>query len=98
MRTTTLSLVLAMLVIGSITAAEAAKRCRKLCRDQVTACVTAAKTQYVCTGLKGPERRDCKRTLHAAIRECKSMSGPILSLCKASTSPDSCSPSGAFVE
>jgi hypothetical protein len=98
MRTTTLSLALAMLMLGGITFAEAAKRCRKLCRDQVTACITAAKSQYVCTGLKGPERRDCNRTLHAAIRECKSTRGPILSLCKASTSTDSCSPSGAFVE
>lgn len=98
MRTTTLSLALAMLMLGSITVAEAAKRCRKLCRDQVTACVTDAKTRNVCTGLKGPERRDCKRTLHAAIRECKSMAGPILSLCKSSTNADSCSPSGAFVE
>jgi hypothetical protein len=98
MRTTTLSLALAMLMLGGITFAEAAKRCRKLCRDQVTACVTAAKSQYVCTGLKGIERRDCKRTLHAAIRECKSVRGSILSLCKASTSTDSCSPSGAFVE
>ena len=98
MRTITLSLALAMLMLGGITVAEAAKRCRKLCRDQVTACVTAAKTQYVCTGLKGPERRDCKRALHAAIRECKSMRGPILSSCKASTSPDTCSPSGSFVE
>jgi hypothetical protein len=87
-----------MLFLGGITAAEAAKRCRKLCRDQVAACVAAAKTQYVCTGLKGTERRDCKRTLHAAIRECKSMRGAILSACKASTSTDSCSPSGAFLE
>jgi hypothetical protein len=98
MRTTTLSLALAMLVMGGATAAQAAKRCRRLCRDEVTACVTAAKSRNVCTGLKGHDRRDCMRSLHAAVRECKSMSGAILSACKASTSTDTCSPSGAFVE
>ena len=98
MGTTTLSLALAMLMLASITTAEAAKRCRRLCRDQVRACVTDAKARIVCAGTKGHDRRDCMRTLHAAVRECKSMSGPILSLCKASTSTDACSPSGAFVE
>ena len=98
MRTMTLSLALAMLVMGGITAAEASKRCRKLCRDQVMACITDAKARIVCAGTKGHDRRDCMRTLHTAVRECKSMQGPILSLCKASTSTDSCSPSGAFVE
>ena len=98
MRTTTLSLALAMLVIGGVTAADAAKRCRRLCRDQVFACVADAKARIVCAGTKGHDRRDCMQTLHAAVRECKSMSGPILSLCKASTSTDACSPSGAFVE
>ena len=98
MRTATLMLALAMLMLGGITFAEAAKRCRKLCRDQVTACITDAKARIVCAGLKGHDRRDCMRTLHAAVRECKSMRGPILSSCKASTSTDTCSPSGAFVE
>jgi hypothetical protein len=98
MRMTTLSLALAMLMLASITTAEAAKRCRRLCRDQVRACVTDAKARIVCAGLKGHDRRDCMRTLHTAVRDCKSMQGPILSLCKASTSADSCSPSGAFVE
>jgi len=98
MRTTTLSLALAMLMLAGITTAEAAKRCRRLCRDQVMACITDAKARIVCAGTKGHDRRDCMRTLHTAVRECKSMQGPILSLCKASTSTDSCSPSGAFVE
>ena len=98
MRTATLSLALAMLVMGSITAAEAAKSCRRLCRDQVTACVAGAKARIVCAGTKGHDRRDCMRTLHAAVRECKSMRGPILAACKVSTSTDACSPSGAFVE
>ena len=98
MRTTSLSLALAMLMIGGLTAAEAAKRCRLLCRDQVRACVANAKATIVCAGTKGHDRRDCMRTLHTAVRECKSMRGPILSLCKASTGTDACSPSGAFVE
>ena len=98
MRMTTLSLALAMLVIGSITAAEAAKSCRRLCRDQVFACVADAKARIVCAGTKGHDRRDCMRTLHAAVRECKSMRGPILAACKVSTSTVACSPSGAFVE
>src|SRR5262245_37154945 len=98
MRTTTLSLALAMLMLGGITVAQAAKRCRLLCRDQVRACVADAKATIVCAGTKGHDRRDCMRMLHVAVRDCKSMRGPILSLCKASTSQDSCSPSGAFVE
>src|SRR5678816_2237906 len=79
MRTASLSLALAMLMLAGITTAEAAKRCRRLCRDQVRACVTDAKARIVCAGTKGHDRRDCMRTLHAAVRECKSMSGPILS-------------------
>lgn len=98
MRTATLSLALAMLVMGSITAAHAAKRCRKLCHDQVVSCVADAKARIACAGTKGHDRRDCMKTLHAAVRECKSMRGAILSACKASTSTDTCSPSGAFVE
>ena len=99
MRTEILGLAMAMLLATGVSGAEAAaKRCRLLCRDQVRACVTAARARIVCTELRGHERRDCQRTLHVELKTCKSMRGPILSACKASTVTDACSPSGAFLE
>ena len=75
-----------------------AKRCRRLCRDEVVACIADSRATHVCTELAGTERRDCRRALHTAIRTCRSFRGPILAACKTSTSVDTCSPSGAFVE
>ena len=98
MRMEIIGLALALLCTTGIGAAHAAKRCRLLCRDQVRACMTAARTSIVCTGFHGHDRRDCQRELHTALRTCKSMRGPILSACKASTSTETCSPSGAFLE
>ena len=98
MRTELIGLALAMLVLTGVATADAAKRCRRLCRDQVSACVADARARIMCTDLRGHDRRDCQRTLHAAIRTCKSMRGPILSACKVSPSIDTCSPSGAFLD
>ena len=98
MRMNVIGLALTLLVLGSATGAVAAKRCRLLCRDQVRACVADARARIVCTTLHGHDRRDCQRELHAAIRTCKSNRGPILAACKTSSSVETCSPSGAFVE
>ena len=98
MRSEIIGLALAMLVLGGAAGAAAAKRCRLLCRDQVRACVAEARTRIVCADRRGHERRDCQRELHLAIRTCKSMRGPILAACKASTNLDACSPSGAFID
>jgi hypothetical protein len=94
----TIGLALAFLMLAGATGAVAAKRCRLLCRDQVRACVADARARIVCTDLRGHDRRDCHRELHAAIRTCKSNRGPILAACKTSTSTDTCSPSGAFID
>ena len=91
-------LALALAILAGATHVEAAKRCRLLCRDQVRACVADARARIACTGLRGGDRRDCRRELNHAVRTCKSMRGPILSACTASTSVETCSPSGAFVE
>ncbi len=91
-------LALALAASLSVTPAMAARRCRVLCRDAVQACVSDARARMVCTGLRGHDRAQCKRDLHVAIRTCKRNSGPILQACKASTNPDSCSPSGAFLD
>jgi hypothetical protein len=98
MRIEIVGLAMALLLLAGANLAEAAKRCRRLCRDQVRACVAEARTRGVCTDLRGSERRDCRRTLRAEVRTCKSMRGPILSGCKVSESVDTCSPSGAFVD
>lgn len=98
MRAQIFGLALAVLLAGGVGAADAAKRCRALCRAEVRTCVTDARARRVCAGLRGHDRRECQRELHAAIRVCTSMRGPILAACKASTSADTCSPSGAFVE
>jgi hypothetical protein len=91
-------LTLLALIVAGASGADAAKRCRLLCREQIRACVTDARARIVCGALHGHERRDCQRELHRTIRTCKSMRGPILAACKASTSPDTCSPSGAFLD
>ncbi|MGH7895571.1 MAG: hypothetical protein ACREQL_12945 [Candidatus Binatia bacterium] len=99
--TTTKAALLALALGASLTAAApatAAKRCRLLCRDAIRACVADARAHIPCTGLRGHDRRACQRDLHAAIRTCKRSSGPILQACKASTSVDACSPSGAFLD
>ena len=98
MRTEIIGLALALFVTTGIGVADAAKRCRLLCRDQVRACVGDARATIDCSALHGHDRRDCQRQLHAALRTCKSMRGPILAACKASTSIETCSPSGAFLE
>jgi hypothetical protein len=98
MQIATVALAMSILVLSGATGASAAKRCRLLCREQVHACVDDARTQIVCTDRHGHDRRDCQRALHAAIRTCKSTRGPILAGCKTSTTADTCSPSGAFVD
>ena len=98
MRTELIGLAMAMLMLAGVHGAEAAKRCRLLCRDQVRACVADARARTVCTALRGHDRRECQRSLHGEIRACKSNRGPILSACKTSVAADTCSPSGAFVE
>ena len=98
MRTNIIGLALVVLMLAAATGAVVAKRCRLLCRDQVRACVTDARARIVCTDLRGHDRRDCHRALHVAIRTCKSNRGPILAACVTSTSMDTCSPSGAFID
>jgi hypothetical protein len=91
-------LAMATIMLAGVTGADAAKRCRRLCRDQVRACVDEARARIVCTALHGGDRRDCQRALHTALRTCKSMRGPVLSACKAATTSTACSPSGAFLD
>ena len=98
MRTEFVGLAMAMVMLAGVQGAAAAKRCRLLCRDQVRACVADARARTVCTDLRGHDRRDCQRALHAAIRTCKSNRGPILSVCQTAVNTDTCSPSGAFVD
>jgi hypothetical protein len=97
MHTGILGLAIAMVMLTGVYEAQA-KRCRRVCRDQVVACVADARARIVCTELVGTERRDCRRALHTAIRTCRSARGPILAACKASASVDTCSPSGAFLD
>ena len=98
MRNELVGLALGMLVLTGVSGADAARRCRLLCRDQVRACVAEARARIVCTDRHGHERRDCQRDLHTALRTCKSVRGPILAACKTSASVDTCSPSGAFLD
>jgi hypothetical protein len=98
MRTELVGVAMAILMLAGVRGADAAKRCRLLCRDQVRACVADARTTIVCTDLRGHDRRDCQRALHADLRACKSNRGPILSACRTAVNPDACSPSGAFVD
>jgi hypothetical protein len=69
----------------------AAKDCRKLCHDTIKACVEQAKTANDCKGLTGADRRTCRKARRHAIMECGSSKGSILTACKASTNPNTCS-------
>jgi len=91
----------AMIAVGLLAAAlpaGAAKPCRSLCRDEIKACTSAARSSFACTGLKGAEHRRCTRDRVRAIRACKASKGPILHACKVSANQSACSPSGAFLD
>ena len=66
-----------------------AKSCKALCHTQISSCYTAK-----CTGLKGKEKRDCKKI------ECKKhfLSECALTAPKAKDRTCPASPSGAFLD
>jgi hypothetical protein len=80
----------AVLALGiAATPADAAKKnCKKLCKASFTACKTDE-----CGALTGKEKRLCKKA-------CKEDFKALKLLCKerAETAPDTCSPSGAFID
>jgi hypothetical protein len=90
-----------LLILGALTTAGmavAAKPCRRLCRDAIRTCVTDVRGAMPCTGLRGAEKRDCRRNRHAAIHACKGHDGFILEACRARPALPTCSPSGAFLD
>src|SRR5262245_49307895 len=83
----------AMALLLSVTSASnanaaAKKNCRALCKTELAACVTQAKAQNNCTGLKGKAKRDCHRAERAQVKSCKS---GVMSGCRASSSTTTCS-------
>jgi hypothetical protein len=64
------------------------KNCRELCKTELAACVTQAKAQNDCTGLKGKAKRDCHRAERVQLKACKQ---GVVSGCRASTSTTTCS-------
>jgi len=87
------------LTAGATTALGARKNCRRLCRDEIRACLTTAHAAHDCAGLRGGDRHDCKVALRAAVRDCRANKGSIIQRCKASAETATCgSPSGAFVD
>jgi len=78
----------AVLVLGvAMSPADAAKKkCKKLCKPDFVACKTE------CGTLSGAEKRACKKACKAQFKEDKA-------LCKTRPEhPDTCSPSGAFID
>jgi len=75
-----------------------AKNCRKLCKNDVHACISDAKRTMNCTPLRGKDKRTCNKARATAIHACVSRKGPIMQACAASSSSTTCSPSGAFVD
>ena len=68
--------------------AAAKKNCRVLCKTELAACVTQAKAQNDCTGLKGKAKRDCQ---HAERSQAKSCKQGVITGCRASTATTTCS-------
>ncbi len=90
----------AALGIGLIAGPALAKKrnCKKLCKNEVAACVTAVTTLYNnCTGLTGADKKTCKKNLKKAKKACKTDITGKTSVCSTSTAT-TCSPSGAFVD
>lgn len=75
-----------------------AKNCRKLCKNEIHACVSDAKRTMNCTPLRGKDKRTCNKARATAIHACVFRKGPIMQACAASSSSTTCSPSGAFVD
>lgn len=82
---------MAALVLGLgmlATPALAAKKCKKLCKSELTACL-----QECNTAATKKEKRLCKKACKVTYRK------ETLPLCKARPEhADTCSPSGAFVD
>jgi hypothetical protein len=81
------ALLLTAMLVGDAHAA-AKKSCRVLCKTELASCVTEAKAQNDCTGLKGKAKRDCR---HAQRMEAKSCKQGVVSQCHGSTSTTTCS-------
>jgi hypothetical protein len=88
----------ALATLATVGTAAAAKPCRRLCRDAIRSCVTDARSATSCTGLRGAEKRDCRRALASEVHACKGRDGFIYSACRERPTLTTCSPSGAFVD
>ena len=73
------------------------KPCPKLCKDSIKTCVTNATTAANCGAKTGAEAKTCKKDLRKAKKACKTN---LITKCKAvaAEKPDTCSPSGAFLD
>jgi hypothetical protein len=81
------AVLLSMMEVSDAHAA-AKKNCRVLCKTELAACVSQAKAQNDCTGLKGKAKRDCHRAERVQVRSCKQ---GVMSGCRASTNTATCS-------
>ena len=82
---------LAALVLGfglaATPAAAAGKKCKKLCKPELTACISG------CGSLTGKDKRLCKKACKMTYKK------ETLPLCKERVEhADTCSPSGAFID
>lgn len=74
----------------------AKKKCPKLCKDAISACLAAVPAPSTCTGT-AKEKKTCKRDIAKRKKDCRK---GILKACKdraATVAADVCSPSGAFL-
>ena len=81
----------AVLALGMAAAPADAKNCKKLCKTAGDP--TFVECKEACKPLKGAEKRACKKA-------CKDDYKALKLLCKErkTTAPDTCSPSGAFLD
>jgi len=80
------ALLLTTMLVGDAHAA--AKNCKVLCKTELASCVTQAKAQNDCSGLKGKAKRDCRHAERLQVKTCKQ---GVVSQCHGSTSKTTCS-------
>lgn len=83
------------LALGMMVSPAAAKKCRQLCKDPINNCRAEVPLPSTCTQTVKNDKKACKKDIRDRKKACRK---DTIAACKLNTSPDVCSPSGAFID